>query len=145
MATRYVDLTGECKWAKVWKPDSKYDKYSLDLCPDEASRKIIDGLGLKSSFKTDAQTGKEYMSFRRDPNATVFVSKDTRGPAGAPKVLGIDQDVPIGNGSDVTVRLAVYSYDNKFGKGTGSRLEMVKVNKLVEYEAKSETSLDSPF
>ena len=144
MATRYVDLKGKCKWAKVWKPDTKYDKYSIDLCPDEASRKIIDELGLKSSFKQDQSTGEEYMSFRRDPNHTVFTGKDQRGPAGAPKVLGIDKDVPIGNGSDVTIRLAVYSYDNKFGKGTGSRLEAVHVNSLVEFQAQ-EKSLDSPF
>lgn len=145
MATRYVDLKGKVKWAKVWKPDTKYDKYSLDLCPDEASRKIIDGLGLKSSFKADAQTGEEYISFRRDPNHTIFTGKDERGPAGAPVVLGVEKDTPIGNGSEVTIRLAVYSYDNKFGKGTGSRLEKVHVNKLVEYQAKEGVSLDSPF
>jgi len=144
MATKYLDIKGKCKWAKVWKPDTKYDKYSIDICPDAESRKIIDGLGLKSSFKADSQTGEEYITFRRDPNSTIFVSKDTRGPAGAPQVLGVEPGTPIGNGSGVTVRLAVYSYDNKFGKGTGSRLEKVHVNELVPFEAK-ETSLDSPF
>ena len=145
MATRYVDLKGKAKWAKVWKPDTKYDKYSIDLCPDEERRKIIDELGLKSSFKTDSVSGEEYMSFRRDPNHTIFTGKDTRGPAGAPTVMGVDKDTPIGNGSDVTIRLAVYSYDNKFGKGTGSRLEKILVNTLVPFEAKEGKSLDGPF
>ncbi len=144
MATKYYDLKGKCKWAKVFKPDQKYQKYSIDLCPDVDSRKVIDGLGLKSGFKADA-SGDEYITFRRDPDQTIFVGKDTRGPAGGPKVLGVDPNTDIGNGSDVTLRVAVYSYDNKFGKGVGSRLEVVNVTNLVPYNQNGETSLDSPF
>lgn len=143
MATKYVELRGKAKWAKVWKPDTKYDKYSIDICPDEKSREIIAGLGLKSTYKTDAD-GNEYMTFRRDPTHMVYTAKDVRGPAGAPKVTGVDPDTAIGNGSDVSIKLAVYAYDNKFGKGTGSRLEAVYVHELVEYKAQ-ETSLESPF
>lgn len=144
MATKYVDLKGKVKWAKIWKPDEKYGKYSIDISPDEESRKIIDGLNLKNGYKVDNTTGEEYITFRRDPSHTVFTGKDQRGPAGAPRVLGVEPNTPVGNYSECTIRLAVYAYDNKFGKGTGTRLEAVNVTKLEEY-SKGETQLDSPF
>lgn len=141
MATKYIDIKGRCKWAKVWKPDQKYKKYSIDLCPDAESKELLKTLGLQNKYKM--VEGEEYITFRRDPNQSVFKGDD-RVPAGAPQVLGVDPNVDIGNGSDVTVRIAVYSYDNSYGKGTGSRLEKVMVNNLVEYKP-NETSLDSPF
>ncbi len=143
MATKYVDIKGKCKWAKVWKPDNKYAKFSIDICPDAESKEVIKSLGIKNGFKADP-SGDEYITFRRDPSHTIFRGEE-RVPAGKPDVLGVDPDTDIGNGSDVTIRIAVYSYDNKFGKGVGTRLEKVKVDNLVKFDRGSETSLDSPF
>jgi hypothetical protein len=48
----------------------------------------------------------------------------------------------IGNGSEVTIVVSTYDYDNKFGKGKGSRLEKVRVDKLVKYEKEEARSND---
>ena len=147
MATNTHYITAPCKWAKVYKPDEKYNKFSIDLGLTKEQYEDFKKIGLKNKPKEDG--GLNWITLRRDPEAKAWVDGKQQA-AGKPVVL--DQDGKpttqiIGNGSEVTVVYSVYDYDNKFGKGKGSRLEKVRIDKLVEYvkeQAKSNDP-DIPF
>ncbi len=147
MATKTYTLTGECKWAKVWKPDEKYGKHSIDISLDSKAMKTFMDMGIANKPKED-EDGKLWVSLRRDPLSKVFVrGSEDKVDAGRPQVTGVDVDTEIGNGSTVTVQVSVYDYDNKFGKGKGSRLDSVHVDKLVEFKRTKpeEGEVKSPF
>lgn len=123
MATKQHYFTGKAKWAKVYKPDEKYNNYAINLEMDAPSKKEFDATGIRVQPKKDESDGKTYYRFRRSEED------------GAPLVVD-NQGEPfsklIGNGSDVTVR--VESYDSKkYGKG--HRLMAVRINDWVEFDA----------
>jgi hypothetical protein len=122
MATHY--FTGECKWARVQTPDEKYKKYSIDVKLDEKAMYEYGNLKLKGKPR------EGFVTFSSYPD------KKNGGPAKKPEVVdaeGNPCDALIGNGSNVTVKVETYSYNNEYGKGNGSRLVAVKVNELKEY------------
>ena len=122
MATHY--FTGECKWARVQTPDDKYKKYSIDVKLDEKQMYEYGNLKLKGKPR------EGFVTFSSYPD------KKNSGPAKKPEVVdaeGNPCDALIGNGSNVTVKVETYSYNNEYGKGNGSRLVAVKVNELKEY------------
>lgn len=114
-------FTGMTKWAKVYKPDEKYGKYSLNFYPkDDADRKAIKATGIKNNTKED-DDGFYYV-FRSEKAPTVVDNK------------GEEFDQIIGNGSTITVKLGVESFTSaKWGKVVRSTLLGVKVEELVEY------------
>lgn len=138
MATRYLYLTGKAKWARVHKPDEKYHNYSVQLYLDKASSKAFSESGLGLSVKED-EDGK-YIKLRR-PEAKLM--KGEMVEFGPPKIIDKNKkpfDGAIGNGSDVTAKIAVYDTI----KGPGHRLEAIRVDKLVEY-TKAENAGEIPF
>ena len=129
MATSTHYFSGKCRWAKLFKPDDKYAKYNIDVQLDEAQQKLYKTFKLKGPIKEDG-----FVTFRR---------KDTDGK---PDVVGPEgQPITdlVGNDSEVTCKVSIYDYDNKFGKGQGARLEAVMVDKLVKYEKPEEGSKPS--
>lgn len=129
MATRIVYLTGEASWAHVHRLNN-YGKYSIDLKLNEESQKIFDTLGLKQKVRENGT-----VSFRRDPDGTIW-DNGVQKLAGPPRVITADGKTltdNIGDGSTVTIKLVTYPYNNKFGKGTGSRLDVVCVDKFIPY------------
>jgi hypothetical protein len=127
MATRYVYLNGKTKWAKVRKPDEKYQNFQVPLYMDKKNLEAFDSLGLQLTKKEDEEG--TYVTFRRPVSKLIKNELVNFGP---PKVLNADNsefDGLIGNGSDVTIKVAVYDTL----KGKGHRLESVRVEKLVEY------------
>lgn len=139
MATKQYQITGEVKWAKVHKPDSKYNKHTIDIKLDAKGKATFEKMGLKNQAKED-EDGNLWVTFRRDPDGMVW-NDGAKGTAGAPKVLDAEGHPTtdfIGNGSVATITVSVYDYDNKFGKGKGSRLEKVHVHNLVEYNPNEE-------
>ena len=132
-ATSYY-FSGEARWAKVY-PHNK-DEYqgktffSMDLVVDEATKKRWEATGSKSRPRPDAETGNWILKLRRNE-----VNEQNEEWGGPPKVIkvendeNVDMEELIGNGSEVTVRVTVY--DSKSGKGT--RLDVVRVDKLVEF------------
>lgn len=120
MATAY--FTGECKWAKVYKPDDKYQKYSIDVLLDMKQYEEFQKFKFKTPGKLD--NGKFWVTMRR------------KVEDGAPTVLDKDGNPfteTIGNGSVVTVKIDTYNYDNKFGKGTGFKIDSVRVDEHKQY------------
>lgn len=141
MVTRFLRFTGECKWAKVWpvQLDKAYESeknggnWSVVITLND--KDFEDFKALRTRHKLDK--GKD-VTFRRYERASF-------GALGAPKVEGVPEGTLIGNGSNVTVDVAVYPYTYGGRPGTGTRLERVIVNKLVEYkpEVKAEAT-DGP-
>lgn len=135
MATETFHFSGPCRWAKVHQPDKMYDKYSIDVQLSGDELETFKAIKLRNTVKEDG-----WVTFRRDPKHTVYINGE-KVPAGPPKVLdasGRPLADLVGNGSLVTIRITVYSYNNSYGKGKGSRLESIVVNKLEKYEGRTE-------
>lgn len=141
MPTEIHYFQGPVRWAKVWKPDERYGYYGLEIKLDEAQMAVFDKIGLKQKVKDDG-----WVAFKRRPESKVWVDGVQR-PAGAPTVTGVSQGTNIGNDSICTVKVSTYTYDNAYGKGTGHRLDAVKVESLVEFskEKVNEESLQFAF
>lgn len=134
MSTKVHYFSGKAMWCKLFKPDEKYGHYSLELGMTAEEADKFKKIGLKNGVKE--RDGLFYVSLRRDPSKLAWIN-GKQEPAGKPSVVDSDGhplDKLVGNGSDVTVKLVTYQYDNKFGKGVGSRLESVRVDNLVEYK-----------
>jgi hypothetical protein len=130
-----VYLTGECRWAKVQKPDAKYNYYGLELKPDADSIGTLLAAGL-TTIKP-SKDGQGYYAFKRYPDKPAW--KDgVQIKAGKPGVYHAGTVTPfeddIGNGSKVRIGIEVFPYNNSFGKGVTSRLETIEVLELVEYK-----------
>ena len=133
MATKFIDLTGKVKWVKVRKPDEKYNNWTLNFYPDDRSRKIYDESGLQIRYKQDDDG--EFLIFRRPAEKLIKGEVVKFDP---PKVWDAKNqpfDGIIGNGSEATVKVAVYDTI----KGKGHRWEAIRVDKLVEYNPPATT------
>ena len=127
MATKYYYLSGTAKWAKLKKPDDKYNNFQLPLYLDKKSLELYKTLGLGLKVKTDDEG--TFVTFKRPVSKQI---RDEIVEFGPPKVFNADTsefDGLVGNGSEVTAKISVYDTM----KGPGHRLESVRVEKLVEY------------
>lgn len=148
MASKFYFFDGTIKWAKLNEKNATV--FSGANATDEDKKKgpfcsldfyfknredlvAFRKLGIKSKIKLDAETGEDYVSFRR---YLTHASYPEFG--GIPKVfLKTDDENPVpyaglvGNGSEGTVKLCVYEH----AYGVGCRLEGVLITKLVEFVA----------
>lgn len=127
MATKYYYLSGTAKWAKLRKPDDKYNNFQCPLYLDKKSLELYKTLGLGLKVREDDEG--TFVTFKRPVSKMI---KNEVVEFGPPKVLNADNtefDGLVGNGSEVTVKISVYDTM----KGPGHRLETVRVEKLVEY------------
>lgn len=152
MATETFYWTGKCKWAKVYKPDPKYNNFVMDFYPDNPEEIPNAGLGLEPKADEDG-------TFYRLRRPVEKLIKDELVQFGPPKVVlntgqvdeaGVPVVEPfsklIGNGSRVTVKVDVF--DVRAGKGKGHRLNSVRVDEHVPYEAagsEKPASTEYPF
>jgi hypothetical protein len=135
MKTRDVEVKGKARWAHLIQLN-KFGAWSIELFPDKDSLEIIRELnadGMKNVPRKDPEDGW-YVRFRRDP------TKKIRGAIvnfAAPLVIdteGNKIDTEIGNGSDVTVTLEVYSHKTPSGgSAVAARLKAVRVDNLIPY------------
>lgn len=129
MATKTFYFSGTCKWAKLNKPDTKYNNFGIDLYLDEKSWDAFKKSELQLKVKKDDDGS--FVSFKRP------VSKLIKGELvdfGKPEMLDaggqpMDNEILVGNGSEVTCKVVVYDS----AKGKGHRLEAVRVDNLIEY------------
>ena len=129
MATSYLYLSGIAYWAKLY-PEN-HDVFNdepnaqLDLALDAAQLKALKAHGSRVSPRVN-DDGKMVVKLRRKINHKIPEL------GGYPTILdseGKPFSKLIGNGSEVTVKVSLY--DTQQAKGT--RLESVRVDKLVEY------------
>lgn len=149
MATYNYLFTGMTKWAKVRKPDEKYDNYQVPLYLDDDSWELFEKSGCQLKVHEDAD-GK-YVTFKRREAEYNQFKKETE-VNGPPAVLikKDDEYVPwpeglIGNGSNVSVKVAIFDTRN----GKGHRLLSVGINDLVEYDPENNSggkdAVEMPF
>lgn len=133
MATSTLYFSGDANWAKLQKPDTKFNpdgEYKIDVFLDQANlKKFADSqIQLKIRYADD---GRPYVTFKR---AVKKLIKGELVILGAPQMLDkdsnpMDPNTVIGNGSVVTVK--VTTYDG--AKGKAHRLEAVRVDNLIPY------------
>jgi hypothetical protein len=133
LATKNYYFSGVCEWAKLTKPDTKFNAegiYSIDLFLDDASWAKFHDSGVQ--LKVKERNGQKYTTFKRPQRKLM---KGEIVELGRPIVLDNEDnelnDPPVvGNGSRVTVKVAVYDT----AKGKGSTLEKVRIDELVAYD-----------
>jgi hypothetical protein len=134
--TQIYKYKGTCKWAKVYRPDEKYDSYSIVLYLDKQSLKQYLKNGHQGEVKEDEDG--QFVTLRRKKEVPT-----KKGPwiLGPPEVVNIDREEfteLIGNGSIVEV--TVSTYESRGGMGT--RLESVRVLEHVRYERDAQVDAD---
>lgn len=140
--SEYVYVKGKVSWVKYVTPDQMYNKWSVTLHPDEESIKAIQSLqmdrGIKNQFKKDEDG--YYIQFSR-PIERKGKSKDGRTisiPMSPPVVLDEKgqpmENVPIGNGSDATIKLEIYSHPTPSGgRAHAARWAAMKLDNLIPF------------
>lgn len=143
----HVYLQGKAKWAKLVQPDTKYGSawsVVLYLTPESYAEvmKLKETTpkqkGIMNVIKKDEEGYN--MTLKRP------TSKEMKGKIvgfAPPEILEADGTSPlrnalIGNGSDITCKVQVYTYPDRLtgGKGTAIRLESVRVDNLIPFEMK---------
>lgn len=134
--SEFVILRGKAKYARTITPD-QFGKWKILLYPDADSLdKVFDlqNRGIKNSIKKDAE-GFNINISRPERKESAKGKVTTYKPPVVKDEAGNDlANVLIGDGSDVSVEIEVYSYPTPTGgRGTACRLNGIKVHTLVPY------------
>lgn len=141
--TDTVVLQGKGSWIRYNKPDERYSKWSLVLHPTAQSLDVIkelqstrDGIsGIKNVLGKDEDG--YYMTFSRP---TTKVIQGQLKPFFPPVVVNADgspfgTDKAIGNGSDITIELEVYTHKTPGGgKAKACRWSKMRVDNFIPFE-----------
>lgn len=138
MATEFKYFQGKAKWVRVNQPD-QWDKWKITLYPDAESLEAIRELqaeGAKNVIKKDEDG--YFTNFSR-PTQKVIRGK-VIGFTAPTVILKNGDPIPpgtqVGNGSDVTIKVEVYSHGTPGGgKAKAARLESIRVDNLVPFTA----------
>lgn len=144
--TKRISVRGKCKWAHVTRLN-RYDAWSVELWPQPDDLEVIRELqakGLKNTMRKDDDG--YFIRFKRDPfkDITLRTGERKRLTFVPPTVSMADgsplpHGVSIGNGSDVTVLLEVYTHGTPGGgKAVAARLEGVRVDNLVPFNPETD-------
>lgn len=141
----YIFLQGKVKWFRQNAPDQKYDppRWNHVMYPnDESLEKIrkLQSEGVKNVVKMDDDGS--YLTLAR-PCYKDYIDKGTGGKKrmtfDAPPVLDANgipcQNVLVGNGSDVTTKMEVYTHTKPGGgKAKAMRWESSRIDNLIPFE-----------
>lgn len=133
MANDIYMFRGVANWAKVRKPDPKFDVYTLDLHLDEESLELYKSSGLQLELRPNDKDGP-YIKLRRPTTKKIKGELVDMGPPTLLIKRGDEYnpfDDNIGNGSVVLVKVRVYDTQ----RGKGHELDTVAVETLVPYES----------
>jgi hypothetical protein len=147
-------VTGIAQWAKVFEENRDLDGFegqwrdtngrcTIDVIMDQTNFTKLTDLGMMANGKDDPEGRGKVVKFTRKFEAP------HEWMGGAPAVYksdgtmwSFDDDGVIGNGSEVLVEVDIYKNGNYSNYTT--RLERVKVIKLVQPNSEGDTS-DDPF
>jgi len=140
MATTYHKLSGKAVWAKVHRPDTKFEpQWSVGIVLDDEELAKFKALKkeykLRATFKeTDERSGLEegleYLTFRR----RVKKPWGDNTPPAVEDEQGNHIAENVGNGSDITVEFQIYSYNYQGKPGHAAEFNKIIVHDLVRYE-----------
>ena len=133
----YVYLSGKCKWAKGLLAPSQFKKYSFKLNLDNPSLSIVLDLK-KKGIKNEVSKDEDGYWINLSRPSEINIRGAMRGIE--PPVIITSENIPwnkdkmIGDGSDVTCKVAVRNWKSPFGvPGVSIRLESVRIDNLVEF------------
>lgn len=131
MADTYY-FTGKCRWAKLFKPDTKFapGAYKVDLILDKEQIKQFKALKLRNAIKVD-DDGNQFVTLSRKLGTKPWAPEEEWGPPIVVDKDGNKFEKLIGNDSELACELVTYGGGDKF---MGSRLEKVVVINHVAYE-----------
>ncbi len=149
--TKRLSVKGKCKWAHVTRLN-RFEEWSLELWPTPEDLEVIRELqsrGLKNTMRKDEdgynirfkRSPKRDIRLRTGEVKTLIFSPPTVAMSdGSPLPSGVS----IGNGSDVTVILEVYTHGTPGGgKAVAARLEGVRVDNLVPFNPDSDYDVET--
>ena len=137
--TEHVYIQGKLSWVKCQVPD-EWGKWKVTVHPTPASLEKIRELqaeGIKNVIKKDDDGYK--CTFSRPTQKTIKGKVVGLTP---PEILQADGKTPltgvlVGNGSDGTIKLEVYTHGTPGGgKAKAARLLSIKVDNLIPFELK---------
>lgn len=131
-----VYIQGKVSWVKYVTPDPTYNKWSVRVHPNNEGLEIIRDLqtqGVKNQFKKDDDG--YYIQFSRPTDRKINGKVVGMTP---PVVLNSDgtpmEGVAIGNGSDGTVKLEIYTHGTPSGgKAKAARWAGLKIQNLIPF------------
>lgn len=133
--TKIYYLQGKTLYSELRKPDKEYDIYHVTLELDDKSMEKVKEAGLGFEFKTP-----KVAKFRR-PHQSLMKGQIVE--FGPPELMNKDlsefEGPFIPKDSNVTIKISVY--DTR--KGTGHRLEAVRVDALPKGFEFKERAIDS--
>ena len=138
MATEYLDVSGKAKWARFVDPDTLYNKWQVVLYPDTKSLEVIRKLqteGVRNKLRKDDEGYN--MNFGRPTFIERGGVKKSLQPPPVTDKDGKPMDgTLVGNGSDLTLGLEVYTHTvpGTRNGAKAARLKSVRVDNLVPYE-----------
>lgn len=132
----YIYIQGKVSWVKYITPDPMYNKWSVTIHPNTEGIEAIRELqtqGVKNQFKKDEDG--YYIQFSRPTDRKIKGKVVGMTP---PVVLDKDGNpldgVAVGNGSDATVKLEIYSHPTPSGgKAKAARWASMKVDNLIPF------------
>lgn len=132
----HVYIQGKVSWVKYVTPDPTYNKWACTIHPNAEGIEIIRELqtqGVKNQFKKDEDG--YYINFSRPTERKI---KGKIIGMTAPVVLNSDgtpmDGVAIGNGSDGTMKLEVYTHPTPTGgKAKAARWAALKIDNLIPF------------
>lgn len=170
--TQLYEFEGIGKWFKIYEPDEfrGSKRWSVNLYMDEANMNLYKRSGIQTTPKEDEDG--VFVTFRRDTEKKIgkdyveftppFIYQDGKTLVGyynsegrpiyqqnvkeAEEVIKKGENVLIGNGSTIKVRVEVY--DTQMGKG--SRLRSIEIVDMIEFSSggrdviTAENSIDGP-
>jgi hypothetical protein len=140
MAVReYVYLSGKVKWAKGLLAPSQWKKYGCKLNLDNPSLSIVLDLK-KKGIKNELTKDEDGYWINLSRPSEINIKGSMQGMLPPVVVTNDDPPIPwnqdkmIGDGSDITCKVAVRNWKSPFGvPGVSIRLESVRVDNLVEF------------
>lgn len=148
MANSYVYFKGKGSWFKhLFQLDTMYagpddpGKWHIKLHPTPESLEEMKALNTRNRIMMD-DDGK-YFNLSRPRKKVINLKSGGKKEIifDAPIVFDKDghslsESARIGNGSDITVKCELYSFNHQGKKQNAVRLESVRIDNLVPYEAK---------
>lgn len=142
-ASEDVFVSGKISWVKHITPN-KWDKWSVTLHPNAESLEKIRDLqseGIKNVIKKDDDG--YFVQFSRP--TTIELRKGTVTGVTPPVVTNADgtpmEGVAIGNGSDGTVKLEVYSHPTPSGgRAKAARWAALRIDNLIPFNTETDYS-----
>ena len=132
----HVYIQGKISWVKYVTPDPTYNKWSCTIHPNDKGIEDIRELqtqGVKNQWKKDEDG--YYIAFSRPSERKIKGKIIGMTPPVVLNSEGVPMDgVAIGNGSDGTLKLEIYSHPTPSGgKAKAARWASLKVDNLIPF------------